>query len=451
VKLILLLLTLTLTASAETTARKVLETWLDAFNSGDRAKVLAFLERYVPQRVKNIDDELAFRKQTGGFTLLRIIKDSESEIEALVKERGGDTFAQLRLAIDGDPPRVKGIGLRAIDTPEEFRTPASSDADLVKQVTAKVDARQAADEFAGALLIARNGKVLLEQAWGLADRATGAKNTLDTQFRLGSMNKMFTAVAILELVDKGKMSLDGTVGDYWPDYPNEEVAKKVKIRHLLSHTGGTGDIFGPDFDKHRTELKTLADYAKLYGTRAPRFEPGSRFAYSNYGFLLLGLLIEKVSGKSYYDFVRENIFVPAGMKSTDSLPESERVEHRATGYMKRDGSWTANTDTLPWRGTSAGGGYSTVGDLLRFAEALRNGRLISAKLLAEATSDQAPGEPEYGFGFQAGKFFGHGGGAPGMNGDLRVASDSGYVIAVLSNLDPPAAGRVTNFIVSRLP
>jgi len=130
------------------------------------------------------------------------------------------------------------------------------------------------------------------------------------------------------------MSLDGTIADYWPDYPNQEIGRKVKIRHLLSHTGGTGDIFGPEFDAHRTELKTLADYAKLYGTRGPTFEPGSRFEYSNYGFLLLGLLVEKVSGKSYYDYVRENIFVPAGMRSTDSLPESEAILRRATGYMK---------------------------------------------------------------------------------------------------------------------
>ena len=204
------------------------------------------------------------------------------------------------------------------------------------------------------------------------------------------MNKMFTSVGVLQLVQKGKMSLDGTIADYWPDYPNQEIARKVKVRHLLSHTGGTGDIFGPEFDAHRTELKTLADYAKLYGTRGPKFEPGSRFEYSNYGFLLLGLLVEKVSGRSYYDYVRENIFVPAGMKSTDSLPESEAVLRRATGYMKEKGDWKPNTDTLPWRGTSAGGGYSTVRDLLRFAEALQSGKLISRELLAEATRDQTP-------------------------------------------------------------
>jgi D-alanyl-D-alanine carboxypeptidase len=163
------------------------------------------------------------------------------------------------------------------------------------------------------------------------------------------------------------------------------------------------------------------------------------------------MLIEKVSGKTYYEYVRESIFLPAGMKSTDSLPENEPLPRRAVGYMKKNGRWTPNTDTLPWRGTSAGGGYSTVVDLFRFAEALRSGKLISRPLLAEATRDQTPGGAGYGFGFNVGKSFGHGGGAPGMNGDLRIFPDSGYIIAVLSNLDPPEADRIGNFIRDRRP
>jgi D-alanyl-D-alanine carboxypeptidase len=225
-KAVLLLILTTFIASAETAARKVFDVWLEAFNSGNRAKVLAYMERYAPDTVKHIDFELQLREQTGGFTLVRVVRESETELEALVRERGGDQFAQLRLAVQGDPPRVRALGVQPVDAPEDARTAADDDASLIKQVTVKVDTRAAADEFAGAVLIARNGKVLLQRAWGAADRAAGTKNTLETQFRLGSMNKMFTAVATLQLVDKGNMSLNATVADYWPDYPNQEVAKR---------------------------------------------------------------------------------------------------------------------------------------------------------------------------------------------------------------------------------
>src|SRR5690349_9914535 len=116
---------------------------------------------------------------------------------------------------------------------------------------------------------------------------------------MGSMNKMFTATAILQLVQAGKIKLDDPLGKYLPDYPNKDVATKVTIHHLLTHTGGTGDIFGPEYQAHRLELKTLQDYVKLYGSRGLAFEPGSKWEYSNYGFILLGVIIERISGVDY--------------------------------------------------------------------------------------------------------------------------------------------------------
>jgi CubicO group peptidase (beta-lactamase class C family) len=236
---------------------------------------------------------------------------------------------------------------------------------------------------------------------GKADRETGIDNTLDTRFRIGSMNKMFTAVATLQLVERGKLSLDDTIGKILPDYPNAAVASKVKVRHLLSHTGGTGDIFGPEFAAHRLELKTLQDYVKLYGERDLQFEPGTKWEYSNYGFLLLGVLIEKVSGKSYYDFVAENIYKVAGMTSSGSEPESVKVANRSQGYMRDRFEMVSNEPTLPWRGTSAGGGYTTAADLMKFAGALMSNKLLKAATLAEATRPQFT-TGDYGFGFQLG-------------------------------------------------
>ena len=316
----------------------------------------------------------------------------------------------------------------------------------------RVDLLAKEDLFSGVVLVTRGDKVVLERAAGYSDREAKRPNTLDTRFRIGSMNKMFTSVAILQLVDQRKISLDDTVGKYIPDYPAKDVAAKVKIRHLLTHTGGTGDIFGPDFAKKRLELKTLDDYYQLYGGRALDVEPGYEFRYSNYGYILLGLIAEKASGISYYDYVRENIFAPAGMTATDSLPETESVPRRSVGYMRSDGQWKPNADTLPWRGTSAGGGYSTARDLLKFALALQSGKLLSKQRLAEASTPQFG---DYGFGFVTGgqgglRRYGHGGGAPGMNGELRVYPESGLVVVVLSNLDPPVATNIANFLDVRI-
>jgi CubicO group peptidase (beta-lactamase class C family) len=269
------------------------------------------------------------------------------------------------------------------------------------------------------------------------------------------MNKMFTAVAVLQLVDSGKLSLQGTVGQYLPDYPNRAVAKKVTVHHLLTHTGGTGDIFGAEFDAHRLQLKEHADYVALFGKRGTEQEPGSQDGYSNYGYVLLGRLIEVVSGMSYYDYVEQHIYAKAGMRSTGSLPESAVVPARAQGYTKEGGRWTSNANTLPFRGIAAGGGYSTVSDLLRFAEALEDGKLIPKPLLVAATSPKNIGGGfGYGFALQgegAARFYGAVGGAPGMNGELRIYPELGIVLVGLSNLDPPAAETMVEFFSARMP
>ena len=377
-----------------------------------------------------------------------------------------DNSGPLRVGVDNI--RFERVAEEGDDRVELLATPEALSAlnlvlrrmtqtDALAAFSARAEKLARADEFSGAALVSRHGKVLLRDAWGRADRKAGTPNTPETRFRIGSMNKMFTAVATLQLVERGKLALDDPIGKYVQNYPNREIASKVTVRHLLTHTGGTGDIFGPEFEGNRLKLRSHRDYVKLFGSRGPSFEPGARFEYSNYGFVLLGALIEAVSGSSYYDYVRDNIFRPAGMTSTGSLPESGDVPNRAVGYMKPfpggSGAWMPNTDTLPWRGTSAGGGYSTVGDLRRFAEALDAGKLVSKATLAEATRAHQPG---YGYGFDVrGKgllrSYGHAGGAPGMNGELRVFPKLGYIVVGLSNLDPPAASQLVEFFTLRMP
>ena len=457
--LVLLLFTLATSAQGQTEipktpAGKVFEAWLTSFNSADAAKIRAFDEAYRREPGPPVEQRLQFREATGGFTLVRIEKSEPTSLVALLQEKSGDTVARMELTVSSEEPtKIVSSTLSSTPRPADMAIPRMTEAAALAALSARAEEAAKNDKFSGAVLVARNGKVLLQKAWGRANREAGTANTPDTQFRLGSMNKMFTAIATLQLVEAGKLALNEPIGKYLPDYPNKDVASKVTVRHLLTHTGGTGDIFGPEFTKNRLTLREHGDYVKLYGARGLTHEPGAEQRYSNYGFVLLGALIEKVSGMPYYDYVRTKVFQPAGMTSTDSLPETEKVMNRAIGYMKSGSSWAPNTDTLPWRGTAAGGGYSTVGDLFRFAQALESGKLISKAMLAEATKAQTEG---YGYGFGIDgegelRSYGHNGGAPGMNGDLRIFPQLGTVIVSLSNLDPPAASRLADYYALRMP
>jgi CubicO group peptidase (beta-lactamase class C family) len=338
-------------------------------------------------------------------------------------------------------------------------TQEAKDSAFVAALRARLEAATKADEFSGAVLVVRDGRTVFEGAYGFADRERRVPNTPLTQFRAGSMYKMLTAVATLQLVQAGTLRLDAPLVTYLPDYPNAEMAARVTPHHLLTHTGGTGDIFGPQFTAYRSELRNISDYLGLYGTRDLQFAPGAKHVYSNYGFMLLGALVERLSGKSYDDHIAARVLAPAGMTATGTAPEDALVPGRSVGYMRQaSGALVSNAPTLPYRGTPAGGGYSTVGDFARFAAALREHRLLDpthTALLVSGKVAVAPGF-QYAYGFidrvvGGRRFVGHGGGAPGMNGELAFEPNGGYVVVVLSNLDPPAAGQVAGFILGRLP
>jgi D-alanyl-D-alanine carboxypeptidase len=273
-KLLLLLLSLSVAGFAQvqlldTPTGRQMGAWLQAFDGGDRAAFLAFLEKNYPSRPKNVDQDMNFRKMTGGFDL-RKVEDASTptKVVALVQERNSDQFARMTVEVTAaDPYAITKMGILAIPRPAEFPLPKLSQSELVAALKAKLQKDSAAGTLSGDVLLASKGKSMFEEAYGLADRGKKTPNTLNTRFRIGSMNKMFTAVAVLQLVQQEKVHLDDPLGKYLPDYPNKDVASKVTVQHLLTHTGGTGDFFGPEFDVHRLELKTFDDYVKLYGNR----------------------------------------------------------------------------------------------------------------------------------------------------------------------------------------
>ena len=172
------------------------------------------------------------------------------------------------------------------------------------------DSLAAENRLCGAVLVARNGRPIASKAAGVANRTTGTPNTLETKFNLGSLNKMFTSVAIAQLAQDGRLNFDDAVSKHLPDYPNKEIAKKVTIHQLLTHTSGMGSYTNDKFAAHRSQLLTVAAHLPLFANEPLAFAPGAKFQYSNSGFMVLGAIIERLSGQGYYDYVRDNISSP---------------------------------------------------------------------------------------------------------------------------------------------
>lgn len=453
----------------DTAPGKLMTEWMRLFNEADPQKLEAFVQAHYGQSVlrgrppKQIAaGQLEMRNGTEALGLSSVEKSSAAELVAIFKSSGVlPQFLRITWRVeDAAPQRIASSSIAPAAPPESAHLGKLPPDELGKDIDSKLEELTRRDQFSGVALIAKDGKAIWQKAYGFQDRERKIPVNLETRFRLGSMNKMFTSVAIAQLVEAGKLKFTDTVAAVLPDYPNKEVAQKITVEQLLTHTSGLGDIFNPKFDQLKDTLHEIKDYLPLFASEPLRFEPGKGWSYSNAGFILLGLVIEKISGESYYDYVQHHIYDLAQMKASGDSPKTERPQNLAIGYTKEGGKLQPNWETLPWRGMSAGGGDSTVGDLLKFATALRSNALVSAEMTKTITTgkvDPGPGFPgKYAYGFNDNRvsdrrIVGHGGGAPGMNAELSIVWDSGYAVIVLSNLDPPAAQNVAGYILDRLP
>ena len=431
---------------AETRAREIAQ----LINSGDRAAVRKYVAENFGGQMASIPIErhLNFfsseHDQSRGLEVSMVQDSGANEVTLLVRNKLTGDWQGLRVVVEPTPPhKIIGIGRRPPKAPAgEARK--LSDKDVARELEAFAKKLAGADVFSGTILLARNGEVLYKGAFGVANKDFNSPNRIDTKFNLGSMNKMFTAVSIAQLVEKGKLSFDDPLSKFIPDFPSAEAAKKIQIKHLLTHTAGLGGYFSDRYDgMSRERLRTVDDMMNLarQDEKDLRFEPGSRWAYSNTGMLVLGKVIEVVSGQSYFDYVRENIYRPAGMTNTDAY-ELDRVNtNLAVGYDKQftdtGVEWSNNVFSHVMRGGPQGGGYSTVEDLLKFDQALRSGKLVSAATLKTLTSPKPElNSPNYGYGFQVDtelNVAGHGGGFTGINSNLDMYLGSGWSAIVMSN------------------
>lgn len=325
----------------------------------------------------------------------------------------------------------------------------ASQAEIARLASAALDRLDRMTDFSGCLSVSDGATMVFDECRGLADRAFGVKADRETKFHIGSMNKMFTAVAIGQLVESGKLRWDATLAELMPEYPDHATAAKITVWQLLHHSAGLGDFFVAEFFQNREKFVNPADYLDLIARQPRLSEPGKGWNYSNAGYVLLGRIVENVSGENFFDYIGRHVFAPAGMTASGFDSQEDVTGKLATGYF-RDGAfataWKANWMTLPFKGSPAGGGYSTNGDLLRFASALRGGKLVGPAILQKMFDDGVPAGPgTYAAGFgdrlSNGRHIrGHAGGAPGMNANLAMVWETGAAVAITSNQgDTPTA------------
>ena len=458
---------------------KVAATMLEILNSGDEGKMLAFIRsHYAEQSLKQTSapDRLMYFKrlyqQSGGINVVQVSPDSNERFLVLdVKSKRGNHWARLVVVLSrsdsGKLAEVDTFPIRDQNAEKAELWPQTklSEAAVVREIRRHVELAAAEDRFSGVVLVSKGPRTIFHRAYGMAEKGVAVANRPDTKFNIASMGKMFTSIAVAQLVAAGKFSFNDKLATVLPEYPNKQAAEKITVHHLLTHTSGLGDFFdNPEFRPHRERYRKPVDYFPLFANDPLRFEPGARFSYSNAGFIVLGAIVERHSGESYFDYVRKHIFWPAGMNNTDSYELTEVVPNLAVGYAHFEDDpmgadpRRSNIAFLPWKGSPAGGGYSTAPDLLKFSQALRAHRFLNEQFTELVTSPKLPmaGSPrpaKYGYGFSSenvgGKEIrGHSGGGANSRIDsrLEIFWNGSYTVIVLGNYDSPAAEELAHKI-----
>ncbi|HEX8173208.1 MAG TPA: serine hydrolase domain-containing protein [Thermoanaerobaculia bacterium] len=409
------------TAAAASDAAALARKFVELYNAGKAEPLAAFLGEHLSQELlaKTPAAERAasfadFRTQSGPF-VIRELRPKGEELFALVQSTDSEAWFGITFrAVAGDAHELTKLSFSFADAPtltesEQALAPRA----IAARTKEYVDHLAAVGRFKGTVLLAHHGKPLLVVHHGP-----------DTPQSIASVGKLFTSVAIARLVADGKLSLDDLLGRVLPDYPNDDAKARVTVRHLLAHTSGLPDYMEhPDYAKAREaaggRLPTLGAYLPFFASAPLQFAPGEKSEYSNSGYLVLGLIVEHLSGMTFEEYVAKHIFAPA--KMTETPVETVRP---------------------------AGGELTTVADLLRFANALASGALLPRETNARLLSTTAIAGTANEYGVEAEElnghhFIGHGGGAPGMSAELDLALDDDYALALIATHDDRAADNIT--------
>lgn len=452
-----------------------LDAFLEVLGAGDqRALERYILETFDPKVLEASSaaeraDRLArLYVDSGGFNIDRRVRRSADGEVAVATAKVTLLPSCLVLKTGSAEARQAILEFEAVDLPlpasRTLTTPAPPEA--AARLRAFMDRLSRSDIFSGVILLAKDGQPFLHKAYGHSDVDGKVRNALDTRFNIASIGKSITAVMIAQLIDEGRLSLDDKVGRFLPDYPDRDVRDKVTIRHLLTHTSGLGEksefTNSPLWAK-ATILK-MDDYIPLIVGHPLASEPGARYSYSNAGFVILGKIIEAVSGRSFYEVAASRIFKPAGMRNSFYQDPSARHPKAATAltnfifegsdYVYRLGKKSDATGDSAVKGGAHGGAFVTAADLLRFMNAVRAAKLTSARTAKLLMSPQGPGPvagTANGFGFEivsqnGHTIIGHRGGDIGVSAFVYHFEPTGYTAVVLSNFDPRAIRAISRKI-----
>jgi CubicO group peptidase (beta-lactamase class C family) len=445
-----------------TPVRAQLDRFLQAYNANDRDTLATFMRANGSEPMQQegpIRHALIWYKVLGGFDAIEVVEATPFELTGFVRTRESLDVLNVTLAVEPAPPhRIVTILFNGDDLPERYRPRRLPEAAAAEVWRAEAARLASIDKFSGTIFFAHGKNVLVRDAFGFADRERGIPNTVETRFRTASVTKMFTAVAVLRLVQDRKISLDDPIGRHVPEIANEPFGRGT-VHQYLTHTAGAGDLFDDRYFGHQRELRSHDDYLRVFGKDLLKSAPGHEFAYSNMGYMLLGSLIERVTGKSWDAAVMKAVFKPARMTRTGTEPEDVTVEGRAIVYDRPLGvrDVISAMDHIDYRPFAACGAYTTVDDLARFFDALLSRRLLNAKYTGLMLSPEGLGVDGsmYGYGMKVGDpstghWIGHDGSDRGMNTEAWISPKTGHVLIVLSNFDAPAAEKTKEFLLDRL-
>ncbi|HEX6371625.1 MAG TPA: serine hydrolase domain-containing protein [Longimicrobium sp.] len=447
---------------------------VEAINSADDAAIPRLLDATLSTSAQQPRDEMlaylrGIREQGGGVTVgaSRITQRGN----AVVQLWGRRVDAGVEVAVYPDPADSTRLLRIAINRPlrqgadfRPFPVERMDDARIVQLIEDEVRRLADADQFSGVVLVGKGDRVLLQSTYGLENPLTRGRITTRTRFHLASQGKMFTSIAIAQLVEQGKLSLDDTVGELLPGQPWTEQARAITVRQLLSHTSGLGGLFDrPNYPQNHV-FHTAAERLPIFAAEPLYFAPGERWSYSNEGFETLGAIIEAKTGMRYSDYIRRHVLLAAGMQTALPDPPADSLTDRAIPSPHEEDDYFGvrprTTASRGWNAGGAGGGHASAEEMFRFARAVTGGRLVSRAMVDTLTASrvsQGNGR-EYGYGFEPRQVngravFGHGGGGPrgvAICNDIDVFADGSWTVVVMSNYDAPMCATLKSSITEML-